>query len=239
VTPFPATRGSVLERVGSGDAALRRVAFDDLARAYWKPSYHYVRLHWRLPPEAAEDAVQSFFAAAFEKNYFDRYDPAQAKFRTFLRMCLDRFVQNLRKADRAAKRGGGATTLSLDFPDAERELAGVLPPASSDLDRFFHDETVRFLFARALQSLREDCQRSGREIMYRAFERHDVNPSADTTYATVAADLGVSVSQITNHLHAARRRFREFALEHLRAMSATDEEFRRDARELFGLDVTP
>ena len=55
--PFPATQRSVLERIRSGDAGVRQLAFGDLAQGYWKPSYHYLRLHWRLGPEAAEDAV--------------------------------------------------------------------------------------------------------------------------------------------------------------------------------------
>ena len=64
-------------------------------------------------------------------------------------------------------------------------------------------------------------------------------PASDTSYATVARDLGISVSQVTNHLHAARRQFRELALGHLRALSATDDEYRREAREIFGLEIEP
>lgn len=236
--PFPATHRSVLERIRSEDGETRRLAFGDLARGYWKPSYHYLRLHWRLPPEAAEDAVQAFFTTAFEKHYLERYDPSQAKFRTFLRLCLDRFVQNLRKAESAGRRGGGTTLLSLDFPGAERELDAMAAADTSDVDRFFHDETVRFLFARTVESLRERCAQTGRDIVFRVFELHDLQPRKDTTYASVASALGLPVTQITNHLHSARRQFRELALEQLRAISATDEEFRREARELFGLDVS-
>lgn len=238
VIPFPATHRSVLERVRSADAGVRRLAFDDLARGYWKPSYHYLRLHWRLEPDAAEDAVQAFFTTAFEKSYLERYDPAKAKFRTFLRVCLDRFVQNLRKAEMAAKRGGGATLLSLDFPGAEQELDAMAAADLSDVDRFFHDETVRFLFARAVESLRAECARDGRDVVFLVFEAHDLKPASEASYARVAQDLGLTVSQVNNHLHAARRRFRDLALEHLRAISATDEDYRREARDLFGLDVS-
>jgi RNA polymerase sigma factor (sigma-70 family) len=233
---FPATRQSVLERVRSVDDGVRRDAFGDLAAGYWKPSYHYLRLQWRLTAEDAEDAVQAFFSAAFEKHYVDRYDPARSKFRTFLRVCLDRFVQNLRKAAAAEKRGGGAALLSLDFPGAERELDDMAT-AIADPDRFFHDETVRFLFARAVASLQAACAEAGRDVVFRVFERHDLTPVSDTSYATVARDLGLSVSQVTNHLHTARRQFRDLALEHLRTLSATADEYRRDAREIFGLEV--
>ena len=238
VIPFPATHLSVLERVRSQDAAIRRLAFDDLARAYWKPAYHYLRLHWSLAPDAAEDAVQAFFTTAFEKQYLEKYDVQKAKFRTFLRVCLDRFVQNLRKADGAARRGGGAAHLSLDFPGAEQELTQISGATTSDAERFFHDETVRFLLGRVVETLRSSLEREGRDVIYRVFEQHDLSPGPDTTYATVAGALGLPVTQITNHLHAARRRFRELALEHLRAMSGSDDEFRREARELFGLDVS-
>src|SRR6187402_133715 len=187
VIPFPATHLSVLERVRSEDAAIRRLAFDDLARAYWKPAYHYLRLHWSLSPDAAEDAVQAFFTTAFEKQYLERYDVDKAKFRTFLRLCLDRFVQNLRKADGAARRGGGAAHLPLDFPGAEQELTQVSRATASDAERFFHDETVRFLFGRVVDSLKSSLEREGRGVIYLVFEQHDLVPGPDTTYATVAS----------------------------------------------------
>jgi len=121
VIPFPPTRRSVIERIRADDADVRRMAFGDLAEGYWRPSYHYLRLHWRLAPEAAEDAVQAFFSVAFEKGYVERYDPAKAKFRTFLRTCLDRFAQNTQKAERAEKRGPGRAPVAR-FP---RRRAGA------------------------------------------------------------------------------------------------------------------
>jgi DNA-directed RNA polymerase specialized sigma24 family protein len=239
VIRFPVTQRSVLERIRSVDDEVRRSAFGDLAEGYWRPSYHYLRLQWHLTPQEAEDAVQAFFTAAFEKGYVEKYDPAKAKFRTFLRVCLDRFAQNLQQSERAAKRGGDAAHLSLDFPGAEHELAAVAATDRRDLDRFFHDETIRFLFARAVDEMRLHYGREGREIIFRVFEQHDLHPSAQTTYATVARDLDIPVTQVNNHLHAARRRFRELALEHLRGIVATESEYQSEARALFGIDVRP
>jgi DNA-directed RNA polymerase specialized sigma24 family protein len=239
VIPFPATHQTVLERVRSADGEVRRAAFGDLAAGYWRPAYHYLRLHWHLAPEEAEDAVQAFFAAAFEKHYVERYDPAKARFRTFLRTCLDRFVQNLRKADRAQKRGGGAAVLSLDFPDAERELAAHPALRVDDAERFFHDETVRALFARAVDAARAAFDQDGRPIVFRIFEQHDLHPAPDTSYATLARTSGLTVAQVTNYLHAARRRFRAEALAQVRAIAGTDEEYRAEARQLFGVEVEP
>jgi RNA polymerase sigma factor (sigma-70 family) len=233
---FPLTHQSVIERVRSGDADVRRAAFGDLAAGYWQPTYHYLRLQWRLSPADAEDAVQAFFTRAFEKQYLEKFDPAKARFRTFLRMCADRFVQNRRKADQAAKRGGSVTTLAVDFANAERELAR-LPATIGDAERFFHDETVRALFGRALARLRRESEAAGRGVIVDVFERHDVAPDATTSYASVAAALGLTTSQVTNHLHAARAAFRDAALAELRAISASEREFEDDARALFGARV--
>jgi DNA-directed RNA polymerase specialized sigma24 family protein len=237
VIPFPATRRSVLERIQSGDPEIRRMAFGDLSEGYWRPSYHYLRLHWRLPAETAEDVVQAFFTAAFEKHYVERYDPTRAKFRTVLRTCLDRVVQNHQKAERAEKRGGGQPHLPLDFPGAEQELAAIAMQDRADLDRFFHDETVRALFARTVDAMRRAYDAEGKSVMFRVFERHDLHPSSDLTYASVAREFNLSAAQVTNYLHAARRRFREQTLINLRALVGTDEEFRDEARELFGLEI--
>jgi RNA polymerase sigma factor (sigma-70 family) len=235
---FPPTHQSVIERVRSRDADVRRLAFGDLAAGYWRASYHYLRLQWHLSAEDAEDAVQAFFTTAFEKQYLEKFDPAKARFRTFLRTCLDRFVQNTLKAERAAKRGGGVQVLSLDFAGAERELTS-LPHIIGDAERFFHDETIRALFTRAVDRIRRDFARAGRQAVTDVFDRHDLAPESHTTYATIAAELSLTVTQVTNHLHQARQAFREAALDELRAISASEEDFQDDARSLFGARIAP
>jgi len=44
------------------------------------------------------------------------------------------------------------------------------------------------------------------------------------------------VTDVTNALAWARREFRRIALERLRELCATEEEFRREARAVFGWD---
>ena len=231
---FPTTHGSVLDRVRSADPEVRHAAFSVLAAGYWRPSYQYVRLRWHLAPEDAEDAVQGFFAVAFEKRYVETFDPAKARFRTFLRVCLDRFVQRDRASESAQKRGGATPRLSLDFPGAERDLARHLTAPAADPDAFFRDETIRSLCARTVELMRAEAADTSRARAFDVFSRHDLADD-DASYRSVAEALGLTVAQVTNDLHAARRRFRELALAELRALVATDEEFRAEARDLFGL----
>src|SRR5262245_13632540 len=110
---FPVTRGSLVRAAGSDDFAVRREAQETLIAAYWKPVYKYVRFKWGVPNEDAKDLTQAFFARSVEKGFFDRFDPAKARFRTFLRVCVDGFVANERRAAGRLKRGGGAELLTL------------------------------------------------------------------------------------------------------------------------------
>jgi DNA-directed RNA polymerase specialized sigma24 family protein len=135
---FPVTRHSVVASLGSGEADVRRAAFDALATAYWKPVFKYVRLKWSAAPDEAADLTQAFFLKAYEKAYFANFDPAKAKFRTYLRTRLDRFVGNTRQENRRQKRGGDVEFVPFDFAAAEFELQPQhVGNAVDELDAFF------------------------------------------------------------------------------------------------------
>lgn len=233
---FPVTRASILERIRSADPAVRNLGFDLLVTAYWKAVYKYLRLRWQADTHDAQDLTQSFFATALDKGFFDRFDPSQARFRTFVRVCLDRFVQNQRRAEQALKRGGGTRTVTLDFADAEGELRHH-EAGPDDVEQFFRRETVRALFERAVHRVRQELVAAGKEAVFHAFESYDLAQGEDTTYADVARLLGLPVTQVTNHLATARRLFRTRLLEQLREVCATDAEYRAEARELLGVEV--
>ncbi len=234
---FPATRHSIVEAVRSLDPEERRLAFERVVLAYWKPVYVYLRLRWRAPAEDAKDLTQGFFARAFEKRFFDAYDPARARFRTFLRTCLDGYAANEQAAEHRLKRGGGVAALSLDFATAERDLPPLSLAAGGDADAVFHREWVRAVCAEAVEDVRRRCRESGRELALALFERCDLSDLADAdrpSYAALAAEFGVPPTQVTNLLASARREFRAAMLETLRARTASDEEFADEARRLLG-----
>lgn len=237
---FPATRHSVIARIRDADPDARRDAFGDLISGYWKPVYKHLRITWHLEAEEASDLTQAFFADAIEKAWLERYDPEKARFRTFVRVCADRFVMNVRQAAARLKRGGGVTMVPLDFESAERELAAWTAAPAPEPDAFFHHEFVRALFDRTVQDLRAEFTASGRATHFTLFERYDLAPAAgdrDVSYAQLARELGLTTTQVTNALAQVRRRFRERALETLRGLCGSDGEFRREARELFGVEV--
>ena len=233
---FPATRRSAVLAVGSDDPIERARSFDILARAYWKPVYLHLRGQWKHEPEQAQDVTQGFFARAFEKRWFADYDPAKALFRTYLKTCLDRFAMDAARSEQRQKRGGDTITLSLDFDAAEGELQRLAAPQSPDA--CFDEAWVRSLLGDAVDVLRETCKEGAKATYFTVFQKLvlDRDDGPRPSYAALAAELSLSVSDVTNYLAWSRREFRRIVLERLRDITATEEEFRSEARTVLGID---
>jgi DNA-directed RNA polymerase specialized sigma24 family protein len=235
---FPTTRGSAIRAARSEDEGERRRAAAALVAVYWKPVYKHLRLRWHKSSEDAKEWTQAFFVRALEKDFFASYDPLRARFRTFVRTCLDAFAANEHKAGQRWKRGGGVEVLSLDFDDAEHELRRIEPVSPDTIERQFDREWSRSLFAIAVEALRVECEAHGRQTQFAAFERYDLSSDGPkVTYEALAEQLCVPVTTVTNHLAWARREFRRLVLEALREMTASDEEFRGEARALLGVEL--
>jgi hypothetical protein len=239
---FPATRWSVIEAIRGRDLVEQTRALGALFAAYWRPIYKYVRLRWNRPAEDAQDLTQGFFAEVLERDLLAKYDPAKSKLRSYLRMCVDSFVMNQDKAARRQKRGGNAPHVALDFQAAENELSdATIDPASipspDSLEEFFEKEWVRSLFALAVEDLRKLCSERERDRAFRLFEDYDLSGDTEISYEILAAKYGLAVTDVTNGLSWARREFRRIALERLRELCGSDDEFYREARAVFGSDA--
>ena len=239
---FPLTRFSVIEAARSADSAERARALDTLCAAYWKPVYKYVRLRWNRPASDAQDLTQGFFAEMLERQLLDRFDPAKSRLRTYLRVCADSYIMNEDKAAKRQKRGGTIQHLALDFSAAEQEIGNsTLDPASiaspDSLEAFFEKEWIRSLFSLAVDDLRHLCDEKGRERTFKLFEAYDLEGDDGVSYDQLAADFGIATTDVTNALSWARREFRRIALERLRELCASDDEFQREAKSAFGWDA--
>ena len=239
---FPPTRRSVIEAIGSIDASERECALEALCSAYWRPVYKYIRLRWNRPADEAQDLTQGFFVEVLERDLLQKFDPKKSRLRTYLRLCVDSFVSNESKASRRQKRGGNVAHVALDFAAAEQELSGAvmdpaLIPSPESLEEFFEKEWVRSLFTLAVEDLHELCMARERERTFRLFEAYDLDAPEKISYEQLAREYGIPVTDVTNALAWARREFRRIALERLRELCGSEEEFRREARTAFGWDA--
>ncbi len=236
---FPATRYSVVAALGHADPSVRRIAFDALVSAYWRAVYLHLRWRWHRLPQDAEDLTQEFFARALERDFFQEYDASQARFRTYLRVCLDRFAGRMHRDGKRLKRGGGREPLGLDFAGAEERFVAAGQVSEAAAEAQFHQEWVRALFGAAVEVLAAECAGTPREVRFRLFERCDLATlatDARPSYRELAQAFGLPETQVTNHLAWARREFRRHVLERLRLLCGSDAEFRAEARALLGVD---
>jgi DNA-directed RNA polymerase specialized sigma24 family protein len=241
---FPATRRSAILAASSADMPARTLGLELLIAAYWKPTYKYIRLKWNASNENAKDLTQGFFARAIEKDFFRKYDPSRARFQTFLRTCVDHFVLNERKFIQRQKRCGDLQTFPLDFDGAEAEFRSMhVKPDITDIstDEYFQREWVASLFSLAVDELERECESCGKQTHFLLFEKYDLDDDGtgkSLSYEQLASQFRISVTDVTNYLSWVRRRFRSIALEKLRHLTGSDEEFRAEARVLLGMELS-
>jgi hypothetical protein len=70
------------------------------------------------------------------------------------------------------------------------------------------------------------------------FERYALleDEAERPSYKDLAASFSIPITSVTNHLAFTRREFRRIVLERLRELTASDEEFRGEARALLGVE---
>jgi RNA polymerase sigma factor (sigma-70 family) len=207
VAVFPNTSRSILQDLGSTDERTKQRARERFAEQYWTPIYTYVRCRWRLEPERAAEVTQDLFLRDLEREMCIKFDPELARFRTFLRTCADNLVRDQARYELAAKRHGNSTVA---WEDAEHELTR-LDTSLSPEDAFEHAWRMKVL-ALARARLDENLRSRGKAKHADVFAMfHDEDPPP--SYADAATRLEVSVTDVTNWLHVARREWRtQFSL---------------------------
>lgn len=226
---FPDTRVSLVEGLSSSDEGVRGRAVDLVVAIYRGPVIAVLRRQWSLDLADAEDLAHDFLSHALEREWLSRYDPAKGRFRTFIRTCLQAYASTAHEASRRQKRGGHLVPVMLE------DAAGIA--VEPDIDRLFAQEWARSVMTMALERLRAECEAAGRQVTWDVFHAHDVagaDAAAPPRYADLAGRFGIPVTQVANYLHWARTRFRGHVLATLRDLTASDAEFREEARALLG-----
>jgi len=217
---FPSTQLSLLDAATTG---LLNEALDRVIALYWKPVYRYIRIKFHKNNEDAKDLTQSFFTTALQRDFFARFDPAKAAFRTYLRMAVERFAANEHAAAHRQKRGGDLEFVPVDDQTISSEPAELV----------YEREWQRQLFALAIDDLRAHCELSGKQLQLRMFEAYDLAESDRPSYGELAARHGIPETSVTNHLAWTRRTLRALVTERLRGVTSGETEFRQEMRRVW------
>ena len=138
---FPSTQLSLLE---AANRSLSNEALERVIALYWKPVYRFIRVKFHKNNEDAKDLTQSFFTTALQRDFFTRFDPAKAAFRTYLRMAVERFAASEHAAAHRQKRGGDVEFVPVDDQAITTESA----------EQVFEREWQRQLFFLDIDDLR-------------------------------------------------------------------------------------
>jgi RNA polymerase sigma factor (sigma-70 family) len=232
---FADTVWGMIERARDGSPEVRQAGLDELARSYWKPVYHYLRVAWAKSNEDAKDLTQAFFLWLTDRQALARYAPERGSFRTFLKALLRHFVQHHDQALDRIKRGGGRVFIPLDQDDAS--LAGIVPdPKALSPDDAFEKEWRNTLMSAAVERVRRRLSAEGSGVKFRVFEAYYLNGRADEkpTYTSVASRLGVKEGELKHYLTDVREDVRNEIRTQLSLTLTQPEDFQEEWNAFFG-----
>lgn len=231
---FPVTQWTLLVNgCRAQDPELRRRSLEELCRAYWYPLYVFARRQG-AGCEDAEDLTQGFFHYLLEKDLFASASQDLGKLRTFLLTIFQRYIGDVRDRDRALKRGGGQTLISLDLREGEERYANE--PADPLTPEALYDRSwAMALLAKSLEELGKAEALAGRELHFKVLEPFlNASAVAEGSYETAALALGMNQEAVRKAVSRLRRKFRDALREQIAATLQDPDEHQVD-EELMAL----
>jgi RNA polymerase sigma-70 factor (ECF subfamily) len=228
---FETTRWSVVLAARGSDEPRSRDAMATLCQLYWYPLYAFVRSRGSSR-EQAEDLTQAFFAHLLETDALRQVDPSKGRFRSFLLASVRNFAADERAKERAQKRGGGVTPLSLDVEAAESRYA-LEPAHRLTPERVFERQWALTVIEQALARLCRRYERSGKQGHFEALKTFLSGEKRPVPYAEVARRLGLSELAVKVAVHRLRKRFRDALREEIAQTVASEQEIDAELRSLY------
>ncbi len=207
VRRFASTHWSLVVSAARQSSPHSRDALEELCAVYWAPLYWHVR---RLGYDAsqAQDLTQGFFCRLLEKRTLGYADRERGKFRSFLLASLRHYLANEHDHANAKKRGGGQTTLPIDYRSAE---SGYSLEPSHDLtaDKLFEKRWALTVLETALAALKRQYCQVGNASLFDALAPFMTAQSDLAPYAEVAQRLDMTESAVRMAVSRMRRRYRD------------------------------
>jgi DNA-directed RNA polymerase specialized sigma24 family protein len=223
---FLTTHWSVIKAAGPGDEDKDRALIGLLLNQYWRPVYCYLRRKG-FPNEQAKDLTQGFFhEVVLQRHLVQKADPAKGRFRSFLLIALNRYLNDVRDAQAARKRIPREKLVSLDIIEpAELPLAA---PESAPED-CFNTAWISLLLERALEQVEAQCHRDGKTVHWNVFRDRVLQPimnrAEPPSMNEICIRYGIdSEAAVSNVIVTVKRRLQRAMREELRR-SVTSEEF--------------
>ncbi len=228
---FGTTHWSVVLATRDVEPAQAAKALARLCGTYWYPIYVYLRRRG-LEPADAEDLAQGFLAELLAHEAFQRADPAKGRFRTFLLVSLNHYLQRQADRDRRQKRGGGALHISLDGVSAE-ERYRLEPIERYTPDQLFERRWALTVVETALEQLKIEVTNAGYGPRFAQLKGAILGDRLEPSYAEVGRKLGMSAGTVAVTVHRWRQRYRELCRAEVAQTVQEPAEVEAEMRHLF------
>ncbi len=202
---FATTRWSLVQAAQRDDESASRSALGQLCELYWSPIYSFI-CRRGSDLDRAQDLTQEFFARLLEHDGLTSADAAKGRFRSYLLGACQHFLANQHDFETAQKRGGGVTPCPLSSLNADSR-SGLEPADGDTPEQAFERRWALAMLEQTLTGLRAEYAEAGKEVI---FERLKGSLTGDSgSYASVAADLGLTEGAVKVAAHRLRQRYRE------------------------------
>jgi RNA polymerase sigma-70 factor (ECF subfamily) len=202
-----------------------------LCRTYWYPLYAYIRRRGHDPHDA-QDLTQEFFARLLGNNILKTVQQERGKFRWFLLSAVKRFLANEWNRERAVKRGGGQTIVSIDEQTAEgRYRYEILDHTTPD--RLFEQSWAMTLLEEAQAQLQREYNESGRRELFETLKIFLSGDRAPKSHAEVGVSLGMNEGAVKVAIHRLRQRYRDCLRDQIAQTVSTPAEVDEEIQQLF------
>jgi RNA polymerase sigma-70 factor (ECF subfamily) len=226
---FPATQWSVVlaAREDSADA------LDRLCRTYWPAVFAFARRQGDSVEEA-RDLTQGFFEQLLGRRWLDGVDAGLGRFRSFLMKAFTRHARGEWRKSQQLKRGGGLAFLSLDEMRTEaggRPMAVEAVTPEVDYERRWVEALIHSVMVR----LRGEFEASGKAELFAVLKPFLTDGRQADSYASVAADAGLSESAVKSAIYRMRQRYGEIFREEVAHTVVSPDEVEDEIRYLLGV----
>jgi RNA polymerase sigma factor (sigma-70 family) len=218
------------QQSGSPEAA---AALEKLCGTYWYPLYGYLRRKGH-DAHKAQDLTQEFFYRLVKENYLGAVDRRRGKFRSFLLAALNHFVSNQRDYEQALKRGGRATTISVDDTTFETRFQQE-PALQLSPEKIFERNWFHSLLEQALARLREEQAASGRAQVFDELKSFIVEDTDAGDYKEAASRLQMTPNAVAVTVHRWRDRYKKLVHEEIVRTVADESEVEEELRRFFAV----
>ena len=218
---------------GQNDSPAATEALEKLCRSYWYPIYAEVRRRGFVFHDA-QDLTQEFFTCLLRRNTFAAARQDKGRFRSYLIGALNYFLTDQWRGERAERRGGGASVLSLDDPEQAEKRYLNEPASHLTPERTFDARWALTLMNRAFERLRDEHITARKSELFEHLKPFLAVESSEDGYSVPAAALGMSTSHVAVAVHRLRQRFRECVRGEVADTVANPAEVDEEMRHLFG-----